>query len=70
MAAHFSILAWSIPVDRGAWQAPVYKEAKSQTQLKHLSMHAHRKHFQLCGQYDLETIQICSCTMNAARDDR
>ena len=24
MATHFSILAWRIPVDRGAWWAPVH----------------------------------------------
>ena len=28
------------PMDRGAWQATVYGVAKSQTQLKYLSMHA------------------------------
>ena len=28
-----SILAWSMPMDRGAWQAAVYEVAKSQTQL-------------------------------------
>ena len=28
------------PKDRGAWWAVVYRVAKSQTQLKHLSMHA------------------------------
>ena len=33
MATHFSILAWSIPVDRGAWQAAVHGVAKSWIQL-------------------------------------
>ena len=33
MATHSSILAWRIPMDRGAWQAPVYGVAKSWTQL-------------------------------------
>ena len=33
MATHSSILAWRIPVDRGAWQATVHGDAKSQTQL-------------------------------------
>ena len=30
MATHSSILAWSIPVDRGAWWATVHRVAKSQ----------------------------------------
>ena len=32
MATHSSILAWRIPMDRGAWQAIVHGAAKSQTQ--------------------------------------
>ena len=35
MAAHTSILAWRIPMDRGAWQATVHGVAKSQTWLSH-----------------------------------
>jgi len=31
MAAHSSILAWRIPMDRRAWRATVHKVAKSQT---------------------------------------
>ena len=31
MAAHSSIIAWRIPMDRGAWQATVHGVAKSQT---------------------------------------
>ena len=31
MATHFSILAWSIPMDGGAWWATVHGFAKSQT---------------------------------------
>ena len=34
MATHSSILAWRIPVDRGAWQAAVRGVVKSQTQLR------------------------------------
>ena len=34
MATHSSILAWGIPMDRGAWWATVQRVAKSQTQLK------------------------------------
>jgi len=30
---HFSILAWRIPMDRGAWWARVHGVAKSWTQL-------------------------------------
>ena len=39
MATHSRILAW-YPVDRGPWEATVHRVAKSQTQLKRLSMHA------------------------------
>ena len=31
MATHSSILAWRIPMDRGAWRAIVHGVAKSQT---------------------------------------
>ena len=34
MATHSSILAWRIPIDRGAWQATVHGVAKSQTPLE------------------------------------
>ena len=40
VATHSSILAWRIPMDRGAWRATVYGVTKSQTWLKQLSMHA------------------------------
>ena len=33
METHSSILAWRIPVERGAWQATVHSVAKSRTQL-------------------------------------
>ena len=33
MATHSSILAWRIPVDRGAWQTTVHGVTKSLTQL-------------------------------------
>ena len=31
MATHSSILAWRIPMDRGAWWATIHGVAKSQT---------------------------------------
>ena len=37
MAAHSSILAWKIPMDRGAWWATVHRVAKSQTGLSNLT---------------------------------
>ena len=33
MATHFSILAWKIPTDRGAWWATVHGVTKSQARL-------------------------------------
>ena len=33
MATHSSILAWKIPMDRGAWQVTVHEVEKSWTQL-------------------------------------
>ena len=33
MATHSGILAWRIPMDRGAWQAIVHEVVKSQTRL-------------------------------------
>ena len=39
MATHSSILAWRIPMDRGAWRATVHRVAKSWTRLKCLATH-------------------------------
>ena len=39
MATHSSIVAWRIPMDRGAWWATVPGVAKSRTRLKQLSTH-------------------------------
>ena len=33
MATHLSVLAWRIPMDRGAWWSTVHGIAKSRTQL-------------------------------------
>ena len=43
MATHLTILAWRIPVGRGAWQATVDGVAKSQTLLKRLNTSFHRE---------------------------
>ena len=37
-ATHSSILAWRIPMDRGAWWATVHGVAKSQTQLSNTQL--------------------------------
>ena len=38
MATHSSILAWRIPMDRGAWRTTVHGVTQSQTQLKRPSV--------------------------------
>ena len=40
MATYSSILAWRIPIERGAWWATVHRVTKSQTRLKWLSTQA------------------------------
>ena len=35
-----SILAWRIPMDRGAWRSTLHRVTKSWTRLKQLSTHA------------------------------
>ena len=42
MATHSSILAWRIPMDRGAWQPTVHGVTKSQTQLRNRAQHSVR----------------------------
>ena len=39
MATHSSILAWKIPMDRGAWRATVHRIAKSWTRLSIARQH-------------------------------
>ena len=39
MATHSSILAWRIPMDRGAWWATVYGVTKSRTRLSDYAQH-------------------------------
>ena len=50
MAIHSSILAWRIPMDRGAWWAAVHSVPKRQTKLKQLST---RVSCLSCGMWDL-----------------
>ena len=40
MATHSSILAWRIPMDRGAWWAVVHGVTKSQTRLSDEALHS------------------------------
>ena len=40
MATHSSILAWRIPMDRGAWWATVHGVAKSWTRLSDQAEHS------------------------------
>ena len=46
MTTHSSILAWRIPMDRGAWQATVHGVAESDT--TELLSTAHLKQLKLC----------------------
>ena len=39
MGTHSSILAWEIPMDRGAWGSTAHGVAKSQTQLSDKAQH-------------------------------
>ena len=56
MATHSNILAWRIPMDRGAWWATVHRVAKSWAWLKRLSMHT-----RACAHYIYAHI-ICTST--------
>ena len=41
MATHSSVLAWRIPMDRGAWQATVQGVAKGRTRLSDYAQHTY-----------------------------
>ena len=43
MATYSSILAWRIPMDRGAWWATVHGVTKSQTRLSNYAQHRPEK---------------------------
>ena len=47
MVTDSSILAWRIPMDRGAWRATVHEVTKSQREVKRLSTHAPQSHQEL-----------------------
>ena len=42
MGTHSSNLAWSIPMDRGAWQGTAHGVAKSRTRLSNKAQHSTR----------------------------
>jgi len=42
MATHSSMLAWRIPMDRGAWRATVQGIAKNRTRLSNRAKAKHR----------------------------
>ena len=52
MATHCSVLAWRIPMDRGAWRAAVHGVAQSRTRLSTITvfhsgcsnLHAHQQY--------------------------
>ena len=44
MATHSSILAWRIPMDRGAWRTTVHGVAQSQTRLSNQTQHSTLSH--------------------------
>ena len=51
MPAHSSILAWRIPVGRGAWRAAVHGVAKSQTRLSNYAQHIAQGHSEEVPRY-------------------
>ena len=54
MAIHSSILAWRIPMDIGACRAAVHEIAKSQTQLKQLSLKVLQLSLSVPANYSLD----------------
>ena len=44
MATHSSILAWRVPMERGAWWATVHGVTKTQTGLSDLAQHSVHLH--------------------------
>ena len=64
MATNSSILAWRIPMDKGAWQAIVHRVSKSWTWLKQLNTHTHRSYsnsiFNIFKKCQTVSSNICS----------
>ena len=50
MATHFSILAWTVSMDRGAWRATVRGVAKSWTRLSDYLSDTELLKFPKCGE--------------------
>ena len=44
MAAHSSVLAWRMPMDRGTWRATVHAGCKESDMTERLSTHKHIIH--------------------------
>ena len=57
MATHSGVLAWRIPMDRGAWRATVHRVAKNWTRLKQLRMDAG----QMFSLYGKLVCLVCVC---------
>ena len=49
MATHLSILAWRIPMDRGAWQAALHRVTQNLIRLKQLSKQASMRYNHISG---------------------
>ena len=66
MATHSSILTLENPMDRRAWQAAVHRVAKSQTQLKRLSMHAHCLYLGTFSELARLDLSDSTCSVNSS----
>ena len=60
MATHFSILAWKIPKDRGAWQAIVYEVTRAEHDLvtKHSPHHNAKQNMIYDGKGGARNFQV------------
>ena len=69
MAAHSSILAWRIPMDRGAWPAAVHGVTKSRRPLKpqntrtDVVSHLHDVHY---SRRRFQAVIVFSCHVSSA----
>ena len=63
MATHSSILAWRIPMDKGAWQATVHGVTKRWTQLSNSAstLHSKLKHHSQLAIPDYLSEQSVNC---------